>query len=101
MTRKIKMRLMRFLIRQPGWPSSSPWRAEGQRENMALRAKAEHSMGRDDRSSWTQSSVKQIVERKEIKQSCHECGPRKWAPNSSVQKLLAEFVSNAAFPVPI
>lgn len=101
MTRKIKMRLMRFLIRQPGWPSSGPWRADGQRENMALRAKAEHSTGRDDKSNWTQSSMKKIVKYKEIKQPCHECRPREWAPNSPVQQLLAEFLNNAASPVPI
>lgn len=39
---------MRLLTRQPGWPPSCPWRADGQRENAALRAKAEHNMGRDD-----------------------------------------------------
>ena len=58
MTRKIKMRLMRFLIKQPGWPSGGPRRADGQRENVALRAKAEHNMGSDDKSNWTQSSDK-------------------------------------------
>lgn len=99
MSRKIKMRLMRFLIRQPGWPSRGPWRADGQREIMALRAKAEHSMGRHDKSNWAQSSVRKIVECKEIKQPCHKCHPREWVPNSPVQQLLAEFVSNAPSPV--
>lgn len=86
MTRKIKMKLMRFLIRQPGWPSSGPRRADGQRENVALRAKAEHDMGSDDKSNWIRSSIKKIVECKEIKQPCHEHGPREWAPNSPVRQ---------------
>lgn len=77
MTRKIKMRLMRFLTRQLGWPSSCLWKADGQKENAALRAKAEHSMGRDEERNWTQSSVTKIMECKEIKQQCHECNPKK------------------------
>lgn len=100
-TRKIKMRLMRFLFRHPGWPSSCPWRADGQRENVALRAKAEHNMGSDDKSNWTQSSIKKNCGVQRDRAATLWLWSEGMGAKSPVRQLLTDFVSNAASPAPI
>lgn len=60
MTRRIKMRLMRFLTRQSGWSSSHPWRADGE-EKCSLESKAEYDMSRDDERNWTRAAVTKIM----------------------------------------
>lgn len=93
LTRRIKMRLMRFLTRQSGWSSSCPWRADGWRKKCSLESKSRiwHEQG------WWEKLDPELCYKnygmQEIKQQCHECNPRKWVPNSPLQQLLQSLLA--------
>lgn len=98
MTRRIKMRLMRFLTTQSGWSSSCPWRADGWRKKCSLESKSRiwHEQG------WWEKLDPELCYKnygmQKIKQQCHS---KEVSAKLTTATVTAEFVSNIPFHVPV